>query len=383
MLKNKLLSLLHVQLRWSVLALLFLCFVFLSCEKEIIWKPGMPLSMEMIKIAVIHLNDINRNSFYDNAHYEGTLEMQRKLGLEDSQIIRKVNVFDGDLAVVEGVMRDCITEGANIIIATTFGYMDVCEKLAVEFPSVIFLHTYGYKFNNHNFANNLPRLYQARYLSGIAAGLNTETGKIGYVAALGKDSSEVSAGINAFAIGVEEVNPEARIFVRITHSWYDPMGESDAVNALIAEGCDIITAHSDTAQAQIAAQRAGIRSIGFNTDMSSIIPDMVITSVIVNWDLIYTGLVESIIEGTFRPALRFYSLTERIVDITAINTQLVIPETEDAVETARSRIRDGFNIFDGILETNDGRIVGEAGKTLSDEIILRSIDWYYRNVTEL
>ena len=362
--------------------LLFLCVVFGACNKTTVWKQGMPLSKEMIKIAVIHLNDINRNSFYDNAHYEGILEMQHKLGLEDTQIIRKVNVFDGDPGVVEGVMRDCIAEGANIIIATTYGYMDVCEKLALEFPLVFFLHAYGYKFNNLNFASYAPRLYQARYLSGIVAGLNTKTGKIGYVAALGKDSSEVSAGINAFAIGVEEVNPEARIYVRITHSWYDPMGETDAANALIAEGCDIIAGHSDTAQAQIAAQSAGIRSIGFNTDMNGILPDTVITSVVPNWGLTYTWLVESIINGTFRSALFHYGLVEGAVDITAINIQLAEPGTQAAVEAARNRIREGFNVFDGILETNDGTTLGEAEKTLSDEIILRGINWYYWNVVE-
>jgi len=46
------------------------------------------------------------------------------------------------------------------------------------------------------------------------------------------------------------------------------------------------------------------------------------------------------------------------------------------------RIRVGYNVFDGILETNDGRIVGEPGKTLSDKNILFDIDWYYRNVVE-
>ena len=362
-------------------ALILLCLA--GCKKENSWKPGMPLPLEKIKIAVIHPNDINRNSFYDNAHYEGTLEMQRNTGLADSQIIRKFNVFDGDPGVVEGIIRDCITEGANVIIATSWGYMDPCEKLAREFPRVIFAHITGYKFNNINFSNYSVRFYQARYLSGIAAGLRTETGKIGFVAAMGKDNSEVTGGINAFAIGVEEVNPRAEIHVRVTYSWYDPMGENDAANDLIASGCDVIAAHSNTSMAQTAAQKAGIWSIGSNTDMSKEAPDSVITSVIPRWGVFYTQLVESIVNGTFRPAPHFHGLAEGAVDITPVNNKLAAPGTEAAVLAARQRIiNEGFNVFDGVLETNSGGTVGEAGKTLSDDTILSGINWYYRNIIE-
>ena len=355
--------------------------VFSSCRKE--WKPGMPLPKEKLKIAVIYPNEINRNSFYDNAHNEGILEMQRNIGLADSQIICKVNVFDGDPAVAEGIMRDCIAEGANIIIATSMGYMDPCEKLAAEFPHVIVFHATGYKYNNANFTNYMVRLYQARYLSGIVAGMKTETGKVGFVAAMGKDNSEVTRGINAFAIGVEEANPKAQVFVWITYSWYDPMGETDAANALIANGCDVIAAHSNTAMAQITAQKAGVWSIGFNSDMSIDAPDAVITSVVPRWGAVYTKFVENVINGTFETTPYFYGLAERAVDIMPLNERLAAPGTEAAIRLARQRIiNNGFNVFDDILETNTGTLIGETGKTLSDEIILGGIDWYYRNIVE-
>ncbi|MCL1814291.1 MAG: BMP family ABC transporter substrate-binding protein [Treponema sp.] len=361
----------------------FVLFALLGCNKEKHWKPGLPLPKEKVKIAVIHPNEIDRHSLYDNAHYEGTLEMQRNIGLEDTQIIRKINVFDGDPAVVEGIIRDCIAEGANIIIAISMGYMDVCEKLAADFPSVIFVHASGYKYNNFNFTNYSTRLYHARYLSGIVAGMKTKTGKIGFVAAMGKDNSEVTGGANAFAIGVHEVNPNARIYMRVTHSWYDPMGETDAANDLVAAGCDVIAAHSNTAMAQIAAQKAGVWAIGFNSDMSAEAPDAVITSVVPRWGVFYTTLVESVISGTFKPVPHFYGLVEGVVDITPINEKLAAPGTEAAVEAARKLItNDNFNVFDGVLETNDDRTVGETGKTLGDEVILGGIDWYYRNIVE-
>ena len=88
------------MLLYSFKLLLLLCFVFAGCRHEAVWKPGMPLPKENLKIAFIYLNEINRNSFFDNAHYQGALEMQRNVGLEDNQIIRKVNVFEGDPGVV-------------------------------------------------------------------------------------------------------------------------------------------------------------------------------------------------------------------------------------------------------------------------------------------
>ena len=372
-------------MRGNIRVLLLIFFIFCialgGCKKESVWKPGTPLPKENIKIAVIYFHEIKRNSFYDNAHYEGTLEMQRNIGLEDSQIIHKANVSEDNPGEAEGIMRDYIAEGANIIIATTFGYINVCEKLAAKFPSVIFVQAMGNRHNKHNFTSYTTRLYHARYLSGIAAGLKTKTGKIGYVAAMGKDNSEVTGGINAFAIGVETVNPEARIYVHVTYNWYDPMGETDAATSLITAGCDVIAAHSNTSMVQMAAQKAGVWTIGFNNDMSADAPDAVLTSVIPHWGVIYTKLVESVINGTFRSAIYFYGLEEGAVGITPPNEKLVTPRMIAEIEAARQRIlKNGFNVFDGVLKTNDGGAVGEAGKTLSDGVILNNINWYYQNI---
>ena len=342
---------------------------------------GTPLPKEKVKVGIIHPNEIDSHSIYDYAHYLGTLEMQQNTGLADSQIIRKLNVYDGDPAASEGAIRDCISDGANVILAMSWGYMNVCEKLAEEFPNVVFAHATGYKYNNHNFANFSAKLYQARYLSGIAAGLATKSNKIGYVAAMGNENSEVSGGINAFAIGVEEANPNAEIFIRVTYSWFDPMGETEAANLLIDTGCDVIAAHCNTPMPQRAAQRAGVLSIGFNSDMMEDAPDSVITSVMTNWGALYTYLIESVINGTYDAVPHFFGLAEKAVEITPLNVNLVHADTRTAVEEARRRIiEESYNVFDGILLTNNGKTVGEEGKTLSDEIILGGIDWYYRNV---
>ncbi|WP_394969224.1 BMP family ABC transporter substrate-binding protein, partial [Candidatus Allofournierella merdipullorum] len=164
-----------------------------------------------IKVGVIHLSDPAEGSGYTYTHDQGIIGMQQNLGLRDDQIVRKISVDDTDAAAVETAITECVEEGCNIIFATSWGYMDTCEALAEEFPEVIFSHGTGYKSNGTNFNNYFGRIYQARYLSGIIAGLKTETGKIGYVAAMGQENGEVTSGCNAFAMGVASVNPDAEV----------------------------------------------------------------------------------------------------------------------------------------------------------------------------
>ena len=257
------------------------------------------IAKEDLKIGVIHITDPAEGSGYTYTHDQGIVGMQQNLGLDDSQIIRKNNVSDTDATDIENAMRDCIEEGCQVIFATSWGYMDICEALADEYPDVIFSHGTGYKSNGVNFNNYFGRIYQARYLTGIAAGLKTETNKIGYVAAMGKDNSEVTGGCNAFAMGAYSVNPDCEVYVKVTNSWFDPEGEKQAADALIAEGCDVIGQHCDTPNPQLAAEAAGVFGVGYNSDMSKDAPKAVLTSTVWDWSAYYTWAVENIINGTW------------------------------------------------------------------------------------
>jgi basic membrane protein A len=364
--------------------LFWLCVILSGCGKDPAqWRPGQPLAREKLLVGVIHISDpLNESSGYAFEHDRGILEMQEKIGLKQEQIIRKINVSDADPMVVENALRDCIALGAHIIFATSYGYMETCEKLAAEFPHVIFAHATGNRYNDTNFTNYFGRVYQARYLSGIAAGLKTESNKIGYVAAMDKRNSEVSGGINAFALGVESVNPGALIHVRVTHSWFDPPGEAGAARELLALGCDVLSQHCDTPNPQLEAEKARKWSIGYNSDMSREAPGAVIASVVWNWGKYYIYLVQNVIDGSFTTNPYFGGLREGIVDLTPLSG-LAVPGAAEAIAAARARIESGaFNVFDGALETNDGRIIGEPGITLPDEVITGGINWYYRNVRE-
>ncbi|WP_461255442.1 BMP family ABC transporter substrate-binding protein [Treponema sp. R80B11-R83G3] len=366
----------------GIILLIFLLLP-LSCKKEN-WKSGMPISKETVKIGVVYTTDpFSESSGYAYSHQTGIEEMKKSLGLTDSQILYRTHIDDTDLTSVENAHRELIAQGANIIISTSWGYIDTCEQLARDFPSVIFA-VIGDKHNDTNLTNYYGKIYQARYLSGLAAGMKTKTNKIGFVTAWGKDNSDVTGGINAFALGVEKVNPKARIYVKVTYSWFDPMGEAFASRALIAAGCDVIAQHTDTPTPMIEAERAGIWGIGYSTDMSADAPAAVITSVIWRWSAYYTFLVQSVIDGTFTTAPWYGSLKDRVVDITPLNKNIPLNvEIERIINEERLRIEGGeFDVFNGVMETNDGKSIGREGGNLTDDEIRNGMNWYYRTVAE-
>ena len=340
------------------------------------------IAKEDIKVGVIHIGNPADGSGYTYAHDQGIVGMQEALGLEDSQIVRKNNVNDTDPTATETAILECIEEGCNIIFGTSWGYMDTMEALATEYPEVIFSHGTGYKSNGTNMNNYFGRIYQARYLSGIAAGLKTESNLIGYVAAMGQENSEVTGGINAFAMGVNSVNKDAQVYVKVTNSWFSPEEETNAAKALLGEGCDVIAQHCDTPNPQLEAEKAGAFGIGYNSDMSKDAPKATLTSAVWNWSAYYTWAVEQLINGTWAGENYYRGMDEDLVAIAPLNESIVAEGTKEAIETAEKSILDGsFNVFDGVIETNDGKTVGEEGKTLDDATITGGINWYFKTVT--
>lgn len=334
--------------------------------------PANAVAKDSIKIGVIHISDPAEGSGYTYTHDQGIVGMQKNLGLRDDQIIRKINVNDSDATAIETAILECIEEGANIIFATSWGYMDTCEALAEEYPDVIFSHGTGYKSNGKNFNNYFGRIYQARYLAGIAAGLKTQSNKLGYVAAWGTDNGEVTSGLDAFAMGAYSVNPDCEVYVKTTNSWFDPEGEKQAAEALIALGVDVMSQHCDTPNPQLAAEEKGVWGVGYNSDMSKDAPKAVLTSAVWNWSTYYTWAVENVINGTWTGENYYGGLPEGFVGITALS-DLCAEGTAEKIEEARQKIVSGeWDVFDGEIEGNDGAM--HTSEHYSD------VNWYFKNV---
>lgn len=361
------------------LALVMTAAVLAGCGKKDSQEEGKTDTSDF-KVGVIHIGDPADGAGYSYAHDLGIQDMQKNLNLKDDQIIRKINISDTDAAATKTAIEECIADGCKIIFGTSWGYMDTMAELAEKYPDVIFSHGTGYKNNGKNMNNYFGRIYQARYLAGIAAGLKTKTNKIGYVAAMDNTNSEVTGGINAFAMGIESVNPDAKVYVKVTNSWFSPDLEKQAAEALLAMDCDVIGQHCDTTAPQLAAEAKGVWGCGYNSDMTKDAPKAHLTAPIWHWGVYYTKAAKAAMEGKWTNEDYFGGMDDGLVDISPLSENCA-EGTKEAIDTARAKIVDGSNkIFAGELFDNRGNQVCKEGEVISDEDITGNMTWYYRNV---
>ncbi len=354
---------------------LALSVLFVGCTKEEV-APEEPTvteeatTEESFKVGFIYIGPIiDRGWTY--AHNKGRLYLEKQLGVET---IYKESVPEGP--EVEKVMKDMIAQGVKVIFAASSGYMDYVVKVAKEFPDVIFLHCSGYK-NAENMNNYYGRMYEARYLSGIVAGLKTESNKIGFVAAY--EIPQVIRGINAFALGVQSVNEDATVAVRWTHTWHSLAKEKAAANALLDDGADVIAQHQDTAGPQRAAEERGAFSIGYNTDMKAMAPNAYMTAPIWDWGPYYTEQVEKIMNGEWTSEAYWGGMEDGIVKLAEF-TKNAPAEASAIVDEATVAIENGsLIIFSGPIYDREGVLRIEEGSAMSDGDIL-SMGWFVKGV---
>lgn len=331
---------------------------------------GTTIDKEDMIAGFIYIGPIGDGGF-TYAHDQGRLMVEEELGIKT---IYKESV--PETQEVEQEVRNMVDQGAKAIFANSFGYMDYLEKISKEYPDVAFFHCSGYKTTD-NMANYFGRVYQARYLSGIVAGLKTESNSIGYVAAF--PIPEVVRGINAFTLGVQSVNPDAVVKVKWTSTWYDPEKEKSAAIALLDEGVDVIAQHQDTAGPQQAAEERGAYSIGYNTDMSAAAPNANLTSAVWNWGPYYVDQVKAVMEGTFTSHSYWEGMTDGIVALSPL-TANVAEGSQEAVDAATAAILDGSEyIFEGPIYDQAGELRVDEGVKMTDEEML-SFDWFVKGV---
>lgn len=353
-----------------MLALLTVLFLLTACgtKKEETVAPA-PADQPMT-VGFIFVGPIGDGGF-TYAQNEGRLLLEKETGVKT---IYKESVPEGP--EVKEIAKNMIDQGATVIVATSFGYMDYIEELAKEFPNVKFLHCSGYKTAD-NMTNYFGRIYQPRYLSGLVAGLKTKSNKIGYVAAF--PIPEVIRGINAFTQGVRKANPNATVEVVWTSTWYDPAKEKDAAVALIDKGADVIAQHQDTAGPQQAAEEKGVFSVGYNTDMSKVAPKANLTSAVWNWGPFFVSQIKAIKDGTWTNKPYWGSMSDNVVALAPLTANA--PEGAQAlVDDEKAKILDGsWDVFNGPIKDQTGAVKVAEGSKMTDAEML-SFDWFVEGV---
>ena len=262
----------------------------------------------------------------------------------------------------ERVMRSMATDGVDIIFATSFGYMNSMLKVAKEFPNVKFEHATGYK-QSENMATYGLRLYQARHVQGIIAGMMTETNHICYVAAF--PIPEVIREINTYYMGAKKMNPDVKISITWANTWYDPGKESQAATVMMAEGCDMVAQHTDSPAPLQAAQLAGKLGFGQASDQIKFAPKAQLTATIDNWGPYYIKRVGDVMNGTWKTGDYFGHMDDGSVQMAPFTNMPA--DVEAKANEIKDAIRNGnYFAFTGPLNDNKGNQVLAAGEVATD-----------------
>ena len=263
----------------------------------------------------------------------------------------------------ERVIRQMAKSGVDIIFATSFGYMEPMLKVAKEFPDVKFEHATGYK-RHDNMSTYGLRLYQARHVQGIIAGMMTKTNKICYVGAY--PIPEVIREINTYYMGAKKMNPDVDIDVVWVNTWYDPAKEADAANVMMAEGCDMVAQHTDSPAPLQAAQQQGKLGFGQASDQINFAPKAQLTATIDNWGPYYIKKVGQVIEGNWQVEDYFGHMNEDAVQMAPFTNMPA--DVKAKAQTIKDAISNGeYFAFTGPLKDNTGKLQLADGEVATDE----------------
>lgn len=353
---------------------------------------GEGVALEDLKVGVIYVGDENEG--YTEAHMEGIQEMKETLGLSDDQVIEKTNIPESEECYDAAV--DLANQGCQIIIANSFGHESYMLQAASEYPDVEFCHATGYQAASSgldNFHNFFTKIYEARYVSGVVAGMKLnemiddgtiteDTAKMGYVGAF--PYAEVISGFTSFYLGAKSVCPSVTMEVQYTNSWADLDAENQVATKLIQDGCVLISQHADTTGAPTACEAAGVPCVGYNVDMTSVAPNTALTSATNNWGPLFTEMVQDVLDGTEIPTDLSIGYAEDGVAITPLNESIVAEGTQDKVDEVEAAIKDGsLHVFDTSTFTVGGESLEDAiaDGSLEDELG-DSYDAFAANVSD-
>jgi len=326
---------------------------------------------EAVKVGVV-LNGYKDDKSWSQSHYDGLQKTAEKLGLN---ITYKEYVTTDNVAAE---IQQFVEDGCKIIVANSAIYGEMIEVAAKKYPEVYFYHATGVG-EGKNLTSYFGRMYQMRYLTGIAAGLQTKTNEIGYVAAF--PIPEVNRGLNAFTLGVKSVNPDAKVYVRWINSW-----NSDDVTAKVTEellgdrNIDVLAMHTDSVEPLRIANEKNVMSIGYNIDNSSLYPDTYLTAAVWDWEKYYTPHIQKCLQGKFEGVNCWESSDTGIISIAPLSDK-VHSDIEKKIQQELERLNSGtFDVFYGPIYDNAGNLRIAQGESMTDNAMLNEFDWYVEGV---
>ena len=304
------------------------------------------------KVALILVGPHNDGG-WSQAHYDALQYLQKTLGSK-VQTTYKENIAVG--AQFNQTVASLVSQGYNMIWATSYGMMT--KTLAAKYPKVIFEQATGTDLAP-NLGEYFGRAEDTVFLSGMAAGAASKTGKIGYVVAF--PIPEVIRHANAFALGAQLTHPGATVRLVWTNSWFDPAKEKKAAQSLAAAGVDVLGQNVDSPATGQFAESAGIPWVGYDSDSSTFAPKSWLTASVYNWGLYMVKETRLAMAGKWKSEFYYGSINDGFTKLAAYGPG-VTAATKAKIASYMSKIEKGtFYEFTGPLYDQTGKLRVKSG----------------------
>lgn len=327
-----------------------------------------------LRVAIIMPGSRSDGSWV-NVHCEAFEKLQKESRLE---LFYQENVSEMDDSI--GPVVDALVQEhqVQLVFALSYAYGPALRAVAAHYPSVKFFHATGDQ-TQENVATYFGRMYQARYLTGIVAGLQTKTNHMGYIASY--PVPEVIRGINAFTLGVRSVNPQAVVHVRWAWSWEDAAKEKRTAEDLLSvEPVDILVQHQNRNNLAEVAKAHHIYMIGYNAAYKDDYTDTLLTAAVWDWTSFYRQRLQEYRAGSFCGKNYAADLKDGTVEVVPL-ADFVVPEAQAQVDAAKARLcTGGWDIFYGPVYDQNGWLRVRAGETMSDAQLINDFDWFVEGV---
>jgi len=309
---------------------------------------------------------------WSQAHYEGLDYVAKNVDNVHTAYIE--NVPEGTDS--EQVFRALARKGFDLILGTSFGFMDPMETVANEFPNSYFIHISGYKSNSKNFGNLFGAMEVMKYMAGMLAGARAKADgnpKLGYMATF-PIPEELRLG-NAIALGMKKTCPECTMDVRWINTWHDPVVEKDAAASLFDAGAQVVFTGADTPAVADVAQEKGKWGVTYDWSGSCKV-DRCLTAPYWIWGPVYAKISQALIDKTYTPGWDYFDadsgglglygfmegeqLTTGVKDL----PPEVISEVQALMANALKGEFNRFDVFSGEILDNKGAVVVPAGEQM-------------------
>ena len=290
-----------------------------------------------LKVALLTPGDIN-DAGWNQLAYEGLQAVEKELG---AQVLHQVTKNAADF---EPAMNDFGDQKFSVVFCHGGEFGKHVLKVAPRFPNTKFVIVAGNDKHDPNVATLVPKLEEATYLLGMAAGGMTKTNVVGCIG--GMQLSVITSTFLAFEQGVKAVNPKAVVKMTYVGNFEDQNKGKELAKSLVAQKCDVLFHNADQAgkgMFDAASEAKGVWVFGSNRNQNEVAPKICLGSAVIEMPHAFVDIARKANEGRFKADLLELNIASGDISVqwNAALKSKIPPTLLKKIEEAELTIRAG------------------------------------------